>query len=152
MELPREKAQLAPCVLRAEQRLMGPDAQWEPLFGWPRRLAVAPKAAPRAAPRAPKALPRAPPQRMTWDAFKPLCGPWKQHRGASVAPVKKFLKKAIKPTQTATDRSRIGETVCCVADSMAGASLASIVAPSTQLVADLVGAGSSMLQATRLCR
>jgi hypothetical protein len=98
VELPKEKAQLAPYVVRAEQRLLGPDAQWEPLFGWPRRPSVAPKAAPRAAPKAaPKALPRAPPQRMTWAAFKPLCGPWKQHCGASVAPVKKFLKKAVKP-------------------------------------------------------
>ena len=105
VELPKEKAQLAPYVVRAEQRLLGPDAQWEPLFGWPRHPSVAPKAAPRAAPKAtPKALPRASPQRMTRAAFKPLCGPWKQHRGASVAPVKKFLKKAIKP-HTNCDRS-----------------------------------------------
>ena len=91
VELPSEKAQLAPCVLRAEPGLLGPDARWEPLFGWPRRLFVAPMAAPRAAANAaPKALPRAPPQGMTWVAFKPRCGPWKQRREASVAPVKKF--------------------------------------------------------------
>ena len=44
------------------------------------------------------------------------------------------------------------KTVYCGADSMASTSSVSIAASSTQLIADLVGAGSSMLQATRLCR
>jgi hypothetical protein len=64
VEFPKETAQLAPCVLRVKQLLLGLDPRWGPLLGWPHRLAVAPKTAPRAAPKAArKALPRAPPHR-----------------------------------------------------------------------------------------
>ena len=102
VEIPYGCDDLAPFYFHEHARLLG--GNWTEGLSWRDALPALPAPQPKAKAKA-KALPKAAaapaPPKPTWASIEHQCSPWRLFGGKRVAPVKKFLLKAGKPTSNA---------------------------------------------------